>query len=37
MTDKKEIAIYEQIRTDIAVVDGTEYNVPMAAVLAKVQ
>ena len=35
MTDKKEIAIYEQIRTDIAVVDGTEYNVPMAAVFGK--
>lgn len=35
MTDKKEIAIYEQIRTDVAVVDGTEYNVPMAAVFGK--
>ena len=35
MTDKKEVAIYEQIRTDVAVVDGTEYNVPMAAVFGK--
>ena len=35
MTDKKEIAIYEQIRTDVAVVDGTEYTVPMAAVFGK--
>jgi|TARA_R110002153_G_scaffold24680_5_gene78582 hypothetical protein len=32
---ENEIAIYEQIRTDVAVVDGTEYTVPMAAVFGK--
>ena len=35
MTEDKEVAIYEQIRTDVSVVDGTEYTVPMAAVFGK--
>ena len=35
MSDKNEIAIYEQIRKDLTVVDGTEYTVPMAAVFGR--
>jgi len=35
MTDKNEIAIYEQIRKDVSTVDGTEYTVPMSAVFGR--
>lgn len=35
MSENKEIAIYEQIRKDLTVVDGSEYTVPMAAVFGK--
>lgn len=35
MTDKNELAIYEQIRKDLSTVDGTEYTVPMSAVFGR--